>query len=494
MTTKLSALGAFAFALAVLTGVATASPVVTKQRIVVQSGSEGGFDSFELTPLTPGPVAKDTGSASACCWSRHFIKRDGQAIEIDDPLKTFVGQRGTFVYRARIEWVDAGHGNTVGTGTWRVVSGTGSYAHLEGHGRLAVLWPMNAPTSFRAEGFVDLNRGTRKLSAAGSSPKIAFVRTTFKPYRSHLFVMNLDRSGLRQLTYGNSLDTDYSWSPDGRRIVFTRRVYERPGRDLFTIGVDGSGLRRLTRSGLPAAPSWSPDGSTIVYEDATRTGQYGLSLISPDGSGARSLALAVGTRPAGQPKNPSWAPDGKSIAFSSAGAVVVVDLEGAVERRIAPVGGRGAYDCAAWSTDGRRLGFVDAWNDSVLVGDLQTGSERRVAVHAGGLGFAWSPDGKRISYSGDRLNGVHSVGVDGTQDVRLTPDSVAEGLPLGGLGWSNDGRVVYASDRTGRGDIYLVDELHGGVEERQLTSGPGIDGDPSWSQARDTGARGGLPK
>jgi hypothetical protein len=38
-----------------------------------------------------------------------------------------MGKRGTFRWRARIEWVDRGNGYSVGTGTWKIVRGTGAY-------------------------------------------------------------------------------------------------------------------------------------------------------------------------------------------------------------------------------------------------------------------------------------------------------------------------------------------------------------------------------
>jgi hypothetical protein len=42
-----------------------------------------------------------------CCWKQRFVVRDGQSIEIDDPLKTYYGKRGTFTLRIVVEWVDA---------------------------------------------------------------------------------------------------------------------------------------------------------------------------------------------------------------------------------------------------------------------------------------------------------------------------------------------------------------------------------------------------
>jgi hypothetical protein len=138
MHTKLSAAAAAFVAAAIVAGAATAGQPSAQQRIAITSPN-GNASAFVLTPLTPGPIVRDSGTASFCCWTRRFIQRDGQSIEIDNPLKTFVGKRGTFVWRAQVEWVDLDHGWSLGSGTWKIVSGTGAYKHLEGHGRLAVI-------------------------------------------------------------------------------------------------------------------------------------------------------------------------------------------------------------------------------------------------------------------------------------------------------------------------------------------------------------------
>jgi hypothetical protein len=138
MHTKLSVATALAVSATVVTGVATAGNTAAPQRIAITS-ARGNTANFVLTPLTSGPITRDSGTATACCFTRRFIRRNGQAIEIDNPLRTFVGKHGTFVWRARIAWVNPGSGYYVGTGTWKIVRGTGAYAHLEGHGGVALI-------------------------------------------------------------------------------------------------------------------------------------------------------------------------------------------------------------------------------------------------------------------------------------------------------------------------------------------------------------------
>jgi hypothetical protein len=158
MLTRVTAL-ACVVAAAAFTATADAGHAVSKQRIAITTAVGDGH-AFVLAPLTAGPVARDSGTASACCWTPRFVTRAGQSSEIDNPLKTYVGKRGTFTMRLVIDWIDAGNRYTIGTGTWKIVSGTGAYEHLEGNGRIAVSWPDALPSwqSSQAQGLVDLRR------------------------------------------------------------------------------------------------------------------------------------------------------------------------------------------------------------------------------------------------------------------------------------------------------------------------------------------------
>ena len=156
MSTKLAALAILAIGAVGLTSAAVAGPSSKKlQRVVITGAPNGDNDHFVLRPLKAGPVSRDSGSRTACCWSQRFIVRDGQKIEINNPLVTFNGQGGSFSYRARIAWLDAGNGYTIGTGTWKLVRATGAYLHFKGHGRLAIsLAPGDNEQSWQAEGYL----------------------------------------------------------------------------------------------------------------------------------------------------------------------------------------------------------------------------------------------------------------------------------------------------------------------------------------------------
>jgi TolB protein len=117
------------------------------------------------------------------------------------------------------------------------------------------------------------------------------------------------------------------WSPDGRKLVFYRwrgekgsPLEETPEAEaaVFIVNVDGSGLKQLTPWKLRCGdPDWSPDGSMIIC--ATHppgdfdVGQGELYAMKPDGSDLRALTKYGPSGPrAGHPR---FTPDGKAILY-----------------------------------------------------------------------------------------------------------------------------------------------------------------------------------
>jgi hypothetical protein len=148
MRAKLAVAGLLILAVCSSASAATSS----KQRVEITVKESG--NTFVLTPLSPGALKPDSGIKADCCWTERHVMRNGEQIEIDNPLLTFFGKRGTLVVRYEIAWVDAGNGFTVGTGPWHVVRGTGAYAHVTGSGRSAHAWPPSGFVGQRSEGFL----------------------------------------------------------------------------------------------------------------------------------------------------------------------------------------------------------------------------------------------------------------------------------------------------------------------------------------------------
>jgi len=109
-----------------------------------------------------------------------------------------------------------------------------------------------------------------------------------------------------------------TWSPDGTRIAFYSDLASSTYRtDIYIVNVDGTGLTQITTmTGDEDGPDWSPDGTLIAFSSrGTSTYNGGIYTVHPDGTGLKRLTTAPGLN--FSDLFPDWSPDGKRIVFSS---------------------------------------------------------------------------------------------------------------------------------------------------------------------------------
>ena len=109
---------------------------------------------------------------------------------------------------------------------------------------------------------------------------------------------------LTRLTYGAGLQTDVSWSPDGRRVAY---AWDRDGNfDIWVQNVDAGQPTRVTSSAAnETQPAWSPDGQRLVFRSESDGG--GLFTVDVKGGPVRRIA------PDG--RRPAWMPNGREVVF-----------------------------------------------------------------------------------------------------------------------------------------------------------------------------------
>jgi Tol biopolymer transport system component len=156
-------------------------------------------------------------------------------------------------------------------------------------------------------------------------------------YDSDIFVANVDdllegAGTPHNITNdaGERIDEDADWSPDGQKIVFTRKTLDGatcnatktncnyPTGEVWVMNADGSGEENLTRNTYEdRSPSWSPDGSRIVYMCRTNgpnaiSGSADFEICVMDADGANNRVL---TDNDSGDLSPSFSPDGAKIIF-----------------------------------------------------------------------------------------------------------------------------------------------------------------------------------
>ena len=140
--------------------------------------------------------------------------------------------------------------------------------------------------------------------------KMAFVSYRDGGFNTpqHIFVMNADGTGRRNLTGDTNLRRNFAptWSPDGRKIAFNslRHFVPAPSRnDIFVITVDGKELEQLTDGPRGSwLPVYSPDGTKIAFV-SSRDGDHNIYVMGTNG---RNVVKLTSTPPGIDNKDPYW--------------------------------------------------------------------------------------------------------------------------------------------------------------------------------------------
>src|SRR5262245_2739275 len=214
--------------------------------------------------------------------------------------------------------------------------------------------------------------GLRNLSVSPDGSSLAFVgkRTVAGPRQ--LFVSTVDGSDVRQLTFDDAVETMHpSWSSDGTQIVY--EGYTGGSADLFVVDVATGEMTRLTE-GLGATsrtifspmPTFTHAGDAVMF---TRSAPRHVQLWIVPSAGVRASGSLLRSD-AGLGEG---SPDGTQLAFRyatggpstvSIGGIYVANTDGSdpvpLERPPTGIGGLWNPDDVSasaprWSPDGSEL-------------------------------------------------------------------------------------------------------------------------------------------
>lgn len=228
-----------------------------------------------------------------------------------------------------------------------------------------------------------------------------------------------------------------SWSADGTRIVYYSEVNGHA--DLFSMNADGSDVQNLTDTPdvSEGAPALSPDGRYLAF-DSDVDGNYEIYVRDLTTGTDRRI-----TRSASRDVAPAWHPDGTELVFMSDRVsrpefdIYRVNLDGSGLERMTSAPSNWFPQ---FSPDATRLAFHVQRDVHVLV--LQTGQLRRLTNEPfDGMYPSWSPDGTQLAFMTSR-NGrmeIFTMRADGSEPERLVT------MPRGSAidpRWSPDGSTI----------------------------------------------------
>ncbi len=158
-----------------------------------------------------------------------------------------------------------------------------------------------------------------------------------------IYVLDITSRQTTRLTTHRAIDTEGTWSPDGRTIYFTSD--RSGGPQVYRISASGGTPERVTFEGsYNARPRLSPDGTRLAMVHNDR-GNFRIAVMNI----ARKDLLVLSTGQ--QDESPSFAPNSDSLIYATRqggdGVLETVSADGLIRQKMAS--GKGDVREPVWS-------------------------------------------------------------------------------------------------------------------------------------------------
>lgn len=351
------------------------------------------------------------------------------------------------------------------------------------------------------------------------------VFTSIRDGNPEIYIMDSDGSNQTRLTNSPGNDDSAEISPDGSKIVFSsqRDIANPDGwfhSDIYLMNIDGTDVSRLTSFEYNSSPSFTPDGSKVLFHNESNP-NGGIWIVNVNST--YPTQLIGNTEELDNMRNPSTNADGSLLVFDGYGegngwgTVYVANPDGTGITQIASGNSGNTHsdpsftrvrdldsdnfifdNCPSNSnpdqldTDGDRFGDVcDPDDDNDGVPDTTdncplTVNPEQADNDSDGIGDACDPDddndgvddeidscpfvanGYRIAFSSNRSGNyeIYTSNADGSGLTQLTFNSASDTEPSFD---STGSQILFTSRRlNNRDEIYVMNADGSGV--RRLTN------------------------
>ena len=176
-----------------------------------------------------------------------------------------------------------------------------------------------------------------------------------------VWIWDLARETLTQLTFDEELDDFPLWTPDSARVVFRST---RDGGGLFWKAADGTGQVERLKDGIARPYAWTMDGR-LIFEEAQDIG-----VLTMEGERTVEMLLDAEFSEA----DAALSPDGRWLAYTANETdtpLIYVKPFANIDDdpwRVSPAAGRNPV----WSPDGRELVYRDLGARELIVAQIDT--------------------------------------------------------------------------------------------------------------------------
>jgi Tol biopolymer transport system component len=236
--------------------------------------------------------------------------------------------------------------------------------------------------------------------------------------RGELIRFNSQSRQFQPFLAGVSADSvSFSW--DGKSVAYV----SYPDGILWRANGDGRSRMQLTDGSFyPRLPSWSPDGTQILFMMSPPHGGATRAYMVSFQGGTPQLLLPG---EAGPETDPNWSPDGRKIVFSTSreagddakSVIRILELDG---NHVTTLPGSVGMFSPRWSPDGHSIVTLSPKSIGLNIFDVRT--RLWSTPYKGPAGFPrWSRDNHSIYFLGLPYNpGVFRVPVAGGEAERIT--------------------------------------------------------------------------